>query len=340
MSAWLNRLFVVNGSLKLIAFVLTLALFIWVREDRQSAVQAFVPVRVQFPEGMVLVSDPPERLRVTVIGRWSDLNTFDPSQVPAVSVEADEDTNGLVSISSDMIELPPGLRIDTIQPNFVRVELEPGATRSVPLRPRIVGEPGQSFALGEVSVRPQRVPVTGPRSSITDLEYLWTEPVDITDRTESFDKRVQLRVDDPLIQYDVDRPITVRVPITTEEVTRTIQEVSVVGVNTTYAIKIRPNSATVTVRGAKPIVDKMSPDSIYAAIDLSEESRKPPGTFSKTARIANLPPDVNLVQFHPNDFLVTTTRAEREPADPDEQRQPPEKESPPRRDNPPGGESP
>ena len=32
MPKWLHRLFMTNGTLKLLAFVLTLSLFIWVRE--------------------------------------------------------------------------------------------------------------------------------------------------------------------------------------------------------------------------------------------------------------------------------------------------------------------
>lgn len=315
MPQWFQRVFMVNGSLKLIAFVLTLALFIWVREDRESAVTGYVPISPVIPEGMVLVSDPVERVRVTVGGRWTDLNKFDPTQLQAIRLNVEEDTNGLVSITGDMIKLPPGLRVTSIQPNYVRVELEPAGSRSVPIRPRITGEPAQSFDLGDVTVRPSRVQVTGPESSIENLEYVWTEPVDVTDRTESFEKRVNLRIDDPYIQYDVDRIITVKVPIDTQEVTRTLQDVGVVAVNTTYDSQIRPQSIAVTVRGPKPIVDRMSPEKLYAAVDLAAENDQPPGTFSKPARIANLPPEVNLVDFHPAEFIVTTKRA---PPEPDE----------------------
>jgi YbbR domain-containing protein len=309
MPQWFQRVFVVNGSLKLIAFVLTLALFIWVREDRESAVTGYVPVSPVIPEGMVLVSDPVERVRVTVGGRWTDLNKFDPSQLQTIRLNVEEDTSGLVSITADMIKLPPGLRVTSIQPNYVRVELEPAASHSVPIRPRIAGEPAESFDLGDVAVRPPRIQVTGPESSVENLEYVWTEPVDVTDRTESFEKRVNLRIDDPYVQYDVDRIITVKVPIDTQEVTRTLQDVGVVAVNTTHETDIRPETISVTVRGPKPIIDRMSGETIYAAIDLAAEDDKPPGTFSKPARIANLPPEVNLVAFHPTEFVVTTRRA-------------------------------
>lgn len=307
--AWMRRLFVQNGSLKLIAFILTLALFIWVREDRESAVTGFVPIRAVIPDDLVITSEPPERVRITVGGRWSDLNKFDPSQLPPVTLEVDQESQGLVPITADMLRLPPGLRVTSIQPSYVRVDLEPAASKTIPIRPRIVGEPAESFELGDVRIRPPKLNVTGPQSAVEDLQYVWTEPIDVTDRTETFEKRVQLRLDNPFIQYDVDRVITAEVPISTQEVTRTIQDVSVVGVDTTYATTVRPSTITVTVRGPKPIVDRMSHETIYAAVDLAAENERPPGTFTKQARIVNLPPEVTLVTFHPNDFLVTTERA-------------------------------
>ncbi len=308
---YMRRVFLHNGSLKLIAFILTLALFIWVREDRESTVTGFVPARLVIEEGLVLTSEPPERIRITVGGRWSDLNKFDPSQLGPVTLEVSEEDQGTIAIPADSIRVPPGLRVSSIQPSYIQVDLERAATKKVPIRPRIVGEPGESFELGDVKIKPREIAMTGPRSAIEDLEYVWTEPIEVTDRTESFEKRVQLRLDNPFLQYQADQIITAVVPITTQEVTRTIQDVQVVGVNTSYAAKVRPEYITVTIRGPKPIVDKMTADSIYGAVDLSEESDKAPGTFSKQARIANLPPEVKLQTFHPNDFVVSTSRAPR-----------------------------
>lgn len=309
LSGWAQRVFFVNGTLKAIAFGLTLALFIWVREDRESALTGNVPVRLVIPDGMVLVTEPVERVRLTVGGRWTDLNKFDLAQLPPIRVEVAPDAAGSVGISSEQIRLPPGLRVTSIYPNYVQVELEPAATRRVEVRVRRTGEPADSFEVGDIEVTPKLVEVKGPRSSIDKLESVWTEPVDVTDRTETFEQRVQLRIDDRFVQYDVDQPINVRIPITTQEVTRTLQEVSVVGMNTSYAVMVHPDVVSVTVRGPKQLVDKITTDTLYAAVDLTEESRQPPGRFNRPAKIYNMPENVHLVQFHPTSFLVTTSHA-------------------------------
>ena len=148
-SQFIHRFFVVNGSLKVIAFILTLALFIWVREDRESAVTGFVPVRLVIPEDQVITSEPVERVRVTVGGRWSDLTKFDPSQLPPVTLEVDSDSQGLVAITAEMLHLPAGLHVTSIQPSYVRIDLEPAASKTVTIRPRIVGAAATLLEEGE-----------------------------------------------------------------------------------------------------------------------------------------------------------------------------------------------
>lgn len=307
---WLTRLFVSNGSLKLLAFGLALALFFWVREDRDSTLTGSVPLHLIIPEGMVLVSEPVERVRVTVGGRWSDLNKFDPSQIKPIRLDIDRNAAGSVGISSDLVQLPPGVRVTTIHPSFVHVELEPAVTKRIDVRVRRVGEPAESFQLGDIEVTPHRIEVTGPQSSIDNIDHVWTESIDVSDRTETFERRVHLRIDDAFLQYDVDQPINVRVPITAQEVTRTFQGVAVVGMNTSYEVNVHPSVVSVTVHGPKPIVDKITSETLYAAVDLTVENRQPPGRFDRTATIYNMPDRVQLVQFHPTNFLVTTTRAE------------------------------
>ncbi|MFU8804522.1 MAG: hypothetical protein ACNA8W_11980, partial [Bradymonadaceae bacterium] len=73
-----RRVFVHNFYLKFIAAVLTLALYIWVSEDRETVVAGFAPVRIVVPEDLILVSEPPDRIKVTIRGRWSDITRFDP----------------------------------------------------------------------------------------------------------------------------------------------------------------------------------------------------------------------------------------------------------------------
>ncbi|RDV38852.1 YbbR-like domain-containing protein [Bradymonadaceae bacterium TMQ3] len=304
----LRRIFVHNFSLKFIAAVLTLALYIWVSEDRETVVASFAPVRIVVPENQVLVSDPLDRVKVTIRGRWSDINRFDPSNLEPIRLDlTPADSDSIVTISGNMVRVPPGLRVVSIEPSSMYVELEPEAQRVVPIIPQTTGEPQSSYVVEGVDVSPARVTIRGPRSRLERINSVQTEPVDVGSRSESFERNVQLRVEDGLVRVEYDSRISVRVRIGSELITRTLEDVPITGVNTSLDVNISPATTSVSVRGPRGLVEALNPDVVRAEIDLSDEDRRPPGTFSKTVEIQNLPPGVEMTRVYPDRFRVITT---------------------------------
>lgn len=307
-----QRFFLENLTLKAAAFVITLVLFIWVRDDREATVVATAPVRLIIPENMVMVSAPVDRVRLTVRGRWSDVSRFDPTEVQAISLEASLEHDQTIVVSEDAVILPGSLQVVNIQPELIRLQLEPLRRKRVKIQPRVVGQPRDSYRLGAIEIEPAELEFSGPENVIEAMDAVWTEPIDISDRTQSIDRRVQVRPDSPLVRHDSNTPITIRIPIETLEVTRTVQNVQVRAVNTTKETTIFPASITATIRGPKPVVDAFDSESIFATIDLAVEERRGAGTFEKQPAIKNLPSNLTLVDFHPKDVIVTTRKPEAE----------------------------
>ncbi len=298
-----------NGLLKLGAFFMACTIFLYVRDDRQAAITAHAPIRLLYPDDMVQTSPPVEKAAITIRGRWSTLNRFDPSELEPITVEVTAEDNGeFVPIPAESVRLPAGLEVSSIQPEYVRVELEKLERKTIDVRPRLVGQPAEAYRIGEYTVRPTSVVVTGPASSMADLRYAGTEPIDVTGVKEQFTREVQLRFDDPLINYDLSSPIEVTVPVITQEVQRTLQGVSVVPVNTGDLVDMSPDSINVTVRGPKAVVDALTIETVRATVDLGAEASRPPGTFNKQPRVTNLPPGVTLVTVYPTDIIVKTRR--------------------------------
>lgn len=308
LKAQIHGLFFENAALKGAAFIVTLVLFVWVRDDREATVVATAPVRIVIPEGMVMVTSPVDRVRLTVRGRWSDVSRFDPTELQAVTLEATGEREQTLSISEDAVILPGSLQVVTIQPEMIRLQLEPQERRIVRIQPRIVGQPKEAYRIGAVVVNPPEIEFSGPKNIIDDMEAVWTEPIDVSEISESIQRRVQLRPESPLVAFDANVNVSVRIPIETLEVTRTIQDIEIAAVNTTKDVVMRPPVISATVRGPKSMVDNTRKDQIMATIDLSAEERRGPGTFEKQPQIKNLPEGLTLVDFHPKDIIVTTTR--------------------------------
>lgn len=303
-----HKVFIHNFYLKFVAAILTLSLYIWVSEDRETIVAGTAPIRLVIPEDMILVSEPLDRIKVTIRGRWSDINRFDPSQLDAIRINlspADQDT--VVPITTDMVRVPPGLRVVSVEPGHLLVQLERETQKSVTIVPQLVGEPGLSYAVGDVSVTPEEVTIRGPRRTLDPISVVSTEPIDVSGRSSSFQKQVRLRLDHPHLSYDIEQAIIAHVDIISQEITRTFDNIPVQAVNTTHETTVSPGSTQITVRGPLNVVEAMRPDIIRAELDMTEEDQRPAGTFSKEVLIRNLPPGVTLEHIYPSSFRVTTT---------------------------------
>jgi YbbR domain-containing protein len=300
-------IFVRNFHLKAVALLLTFALYLWVGEDRETQIIATAPLQFSVPENQMLLEPETDQAKVTLRGRWSTLNEFDQTNLRPIVVELSKSDDGrLVSIEPESVQVPPGLRVVSIEPSFVRVDLEETVSREVAIEPRIVGRTRGSYRLGEVDVDPDEVTVSGPENVMENLGSIPTEPIDVTGRVRSFKKQVQLRPENSLINYNLDGPVTVSVPIRAERVEKTVDEVEVSAVNTTYRTDVSPKALKVTLQGPRSVLDDLDSESIHAVVELSEQDDLPPGTFEKKVEVRNLPPDVELVEMHPQYFVVET----------------------------------
>jgi YbbR domain-containing protein len=305
--SFLRAIFVRNFHLKSIALLLTLALYLWVGEDRETQVIATAPIQISVPEDQILLKPNIDKVKVTLRGRWSSLNRFDQEEMKPVVVTLSKSDDGeLVPITPESVQIPPGLRVVSIEPSFIRVEMENRVDKEIDIKPRIVGHTRGSYEIGEVRVDPEKLTVSGPESVTATMESIPTEAIDVTGRVRTFKKRVQLRPDSRLISYELNSPVTVTVPIRAEEIQREIEKVTVHPVNTTYETAITPSKLDLTVRGPRSLVQNLDRSTLHAIVDLSREEEREPGTFEKKVEIRNLPADLEIVRMQPTHFLVTT----------------------------------
>lgn len=305
----IRRSVVKNFFLKFIALTLALSLYIWVSEDRETVVAGYAPIRMVVPDGLVLVSEPIDRVKITFRGRWSDINRFDPSNLDPIRLDLSvSDADSVVTIGRDRVAVPPSIRVTDIEPDSIFVDLEREDLKNVTLRPRIVGDPRTSYTIEDVRIRPETITIRGPISRLEQIDSVYTERVDITDQTNTVQRQVRPDIADGLITAELDTPIELVVEIVTEEIDKELTGITVDAVNTSYVTSVEPDTAQVIVRGPQSIISTMNEDLIRAEIDLTEEDERPPGTFSRPAEVVNLPPDVDAIQIYPQRFRVVTTR--------------------------------
>jgi YbbR domain-containing protein len=168
--------------LKALALVIAAALFVFVRAEGGTEITFDLPVVYRVPPDHVLVSSPPERVRVVVRGALSRLVHFDERDVDApIVIDLAGVASGSLPVPAQLVRLPHGLRVAAITPATVPIELEPRVTRIVPIEASIAGRPAPGWTVSQVLVTPESVVVSGARNAVEQLRALTTTPVRIAE---------------------------------------------------------------------------------------------------------------------------------------------------------------
>lgn len=139
-----------------------------------------VPVRLdlRLDSSLALRRDPTE-IYALVQGTPAELAHIEGrSATISRSINANTPDTIVITLNRNDVVLPPNLgnaRVTDIRPKAVRLEFVPTLTRRVPVRSeiRIIG--GDSANLPRVRIDPERVEITGPRLSVSQIEFVRTD---------------------------------------------------------------------------------------------------------------------------------------------------------------------
>ena len=169
---WALRALIDNATIKLLALGLALVLFLLVRGDREAVIGLAVPVVVQPDPQRVLVSEPIDRLRVSVRGRWSKLRSVTSEDLEPVRVDLAGKTDGEYFFEDQQISLPGGVRVVALRPPSMQLRFEPRVSHDVEVEPVIVGKYDPTFIMTDKTDEPAKVRVAGARSALQAVERI------------------------------------------------------------------------------------------------------------------------------------------------------------------------
>lgn len=184
-----------NKRLKAMALVLA-ALTWYIIHDTISFEIEIPGVRleIQVQDGMAILNQSASTVDVTFRGSQDDIQRLDPRRLQAV-VELSPDTRGIsheIILKPGMIKGGRGVRTVAIHPARIMVKLDRQAEKLVPVKGRTVGSPlfGQ---VESVTCEPSTVMLLGPVQKLKTTECVYTQPVDVDGRVESFVRRTAVQ---------------------------------------------------------------------------------------------------------------------------------------------------
>lgn len=322
MWGFLKAAFTENLVLKVLSLGLAVVIFLIVRADKAAVATGYVEVEYEFDASKhVLVSKPPRQLRISVRGPWSKVNRFDDQALPALKIKVEPGKKQVIAFQPDMISLPRGLRVVAISPPSAEVHVERLVERRVPLRPRLVGEPAQGYALrGKPSLTPETVLLSGPEEALDKLVASGLEIalVDVTNAEQPVE--VTREVTTPLPEHG--RALTalqvrVKQDIVALRGEKALAEVPVVpqgwkdpNLIPTLDIPV----VGVWLEGPLPLLNKLEAKDLSLVVELSKEAGKPGSAAARVVvavgpkDVKGLPKGVVATKVMPPRILLTFTR--------------------------------
>ncbi|HEX2692033.1 MAG TPA: CdaR family protein, partial [Kofleriaceae bacterium] len=209
------------------------------------------------PEDKVLVSDRLDEVRVTLKGSWRRLRKFDEREIDRINLDLRHASSGEISIASDMIHLPSGVTVSSINPRSVHVAFDRRVDKVVEVTPATTGRPQHGYRVAEVKSVPATIKLRGGEGMLAALTAIRTREISLEGRNESFTAETEI-VSPEGVEVAGDARVAVRIRIEEELEARKLPGLTVVprGEGDPSRWKITPAQVDVALTGAVLAIEK------------------------------------------------------------------------------------
>jgi YbbR domain-containing protein len=217
---FLRKYIFANLWLKLVALILSVLLWWAVAHD--PTVEAVITAPLEFhhaPENLEMSVEGSTQVAVRVRGPERTVRRLTPADVQAIvdltGARAGERT---FDLTAKQVHLPDAVDVVQVEPSQVRLIFDRSATRTVDVRPRVIGSLVTGYHIANVTADPSTINIIGPEHRVSDAGDAITDPVDATGVVGSATFTTHAYVTDPLVR--VQRPEPIHVTVTTSKTGR------------------------------------------------------------------------------------------------------------------------
>ena len=282
---------------------IALAALLWVLVAGEQIVERALRIPLEFtnlPAELELVGEPPNVVDVRIRGSSGALSRIATGELVAVlDLEAARSGQRLFHLTGDDVRAPFGVQVVQVTPSTLSLALEPSATKAVPVKPAVEGEPADGFVLGTVTADPPMVEVVGPKSALDTLTEAMTESVSVTGAAGPVTESVTVGVFDPSVRLKTPQSARVTVNVSPAPVEWAIGAVQVQILEGGEDVVLLPGQVTVHVRGPRETM-RSGAEEFDASVNVGGLG---PGQYVLPVRVVP-PPRVGVVRVEPAQVRV------------------------------------
>ena len=277
----LRRVFIEDWLIKLVALMITLALWLGVSGLRAPITTRLnnIVLQPRISNSLEIINSPVTEVALVVTGDRRKIDQIKPENL-IVSLDLTSVLPGdrIVQLTPENVnvELPTGVRLDEIQPNKIAVQLETVTEREIPVKAEIEGSTSENVEIYGETIVPPRVRVRGPSSYIKSLEFVPTEPINLENRNSDFaERQVPLNLSNPKATV-LDAAVDVFFRIGEKRVERLFIVPVNVNSETESANPNAGKKATVLLFAARSILENLRVENLRVEIIKNEAGEESP----------------------------------------------------------------
>jgi YbbR domain-containing protein len=216
MKRFIKEYLLENWNLKATALLLALILWLFVRGEPGSERVVTIPLEVQVPSQMEIVSERLATIEVTMRGTTLSTQWFNtPLPTCVIDLQRAQEGAHVVMLTPDNVRIPKGSRIEILQVNPTRVvlALERTISKEVPIIVPVRGKLPHGLEMYKKSQNPTSLIVTGPRSRIEALAEVTTDAISLSEQNQSARFLVNLKLKNSAIRTSWINPVRVDIEI-------------------------------------------------------------------------------------------------------------------------------
>jgi YbbR domain-containing protein len=292
-----------NAAYKGVALAFALMAWIWVQSEQVVEERAKVRLDWSLPEGLVPVEPPLETAMLTVEGVQAFVRSVRQKELSIeIDISRQKEGEVIVDLSERPIQgLPAQVRVAQISPTQLKVRLDRVQKRRVPVVPTTDGVVADGFRLVGVTVKPERVELTGPSSVLRALEDIPTDTIDVSGLREDVEFDVGLAIKKGQIAVTGAGTVSVSVDVEAAVSERTLERVPVAVPDERFDARVP--TVSVTLRGPVAAIEAADPQDVAVIVavpesyDAAEAAARPTGDGPRYTVIH--PDDTEVVEVKP-----------------------------------------
>ena len=291
--------------LRILVIFVVLLLCTWepVQPSSWNEIEILIPVDLyKLPEGLTLVGPAPREIELRVTGPPAVLDDLERN-VPRYKLDLSGVAVGSesIAINPDLIPMPAGAQITRVNPAYLTIKIDRFLKKQVPVKIVVSGEPDGSYSIHDMLAKPSTMLICGPETAVGLDDEIYTQPIDITARSQSFKKEIAVDLAEGVETCLSSNIVLAEIYFALKVATKRFAGILVQGKNALHEFNISPGTLTLEIKGPLGIIDNLQPQKdIQVIVELANLK---PCVYVRRAAIS-LPLKTTLVNVEPELFTV------------------------------------